>query len=124
MATAIKKTATRKYTADEFIATQFHTAEEKAKFTNDLIRFIDGEFKGRFTKSLYQGLHCSGYFRFIAHYDINGFHYEKFSDRTRQDEFMNDLADACLRDMHMTGRADLWTDVKTILVKHYGWDAY
>lgn len=114
------KTATRKYTAEDFTATQFHTAAEKAKFTNDLIRFIDGGFKGRFTKSLYQGLHCSGYFSFIAHYNIHGFHEEKFSTEDRQQEFLADLERASVRDMH-TGRADIWADVKTVLVRHYQW---
>lgn len=120
MATATKKTAP-KHTADEFVATKFTTAAEKAKFTNDLIRFIDGGFKGRFTKSLYQGLHCSGYFGFIAHYDLQGFEYEKFSTADRQAEFMDDMERVCGRDMHLTSRPDLWFDVKKALVRHYDW---
>ena len=115
------KTATKKYTAEDFIATKFTTAEDKAKFTNELIRFIDGGFKGRFTKRLYEGLHCSGYFGFIAHYNIHGFHDEKFSTPARQDEFMADLERVSARDMHNSSRPDLWFDVKKTLVRHYDW---
>lgn len=114
------RTATKKFTAEDFTATKFHTAEEKAKFTNDLIRFIDKGFTGRFTKSLYQGLHCSGYFSFIAHYNLEGFHYEKFSTPDRCEEFMEDLERASVRDAH-SGRYDLWCDVKMALIRHYDW---
>lgn len=114
------KTATKKFTAEDFTATEFHTAEEKAKFTNDLIRFIDKGFQGRFTKSLYQGLHCSGYFGFIAHYNLEGFRYEKFSTADRCEEFMADLERASVRDAH-SGRYDLWCDVKMALIRHFNW---
>lgn len=107
------------FTEDQFIATKFDTAAEKAKFTNALIKFIDGGYKGRFTKALYQGLHCSGYFDFIAHYNIDGFKWEKFSDKERQELFFADMKRACIRDMD-TDRIHLWSDVKKALAQHYG----
>lgn len=103
----------------EFIATKFTTAEQKAKFTKDVIRFIDGGFKGRFTKAMYEGLH--GHFGFIAHYNIDGFKYEQFSTEDRQEDFLRTLKRNCLRDQH-SSRPDIWSDVKTALVEHYSWD--
>ena len=51
----------------QFIATQWNSAEDKAKFANALMTFIANEFPRRsFTKSLYQRL--SNTFGHIAHY--------------------------------------------------------
>lgn len=106
----------------EFLATKFHTAAQKEKFTKDIIRFIDGGFKGRFTKSMYEGLHCSGNFGFIAHYNIDGFKYEQFGTEDRQEDFLRQLKRGCLRDLHTQRKAELWGDVKTALIEHYDWE--
>ncbi len=96
------------------------TPARKARFVNTLIRFIDqGCPAERFTKQLYDGLYNHGYFSgFIAHYDRNGFYAEHFSTPDRRREFFSELMRSCRRDAQ-SGRADLWCDVKTILLNHY-----
>ncbi len=55
------------FTAEEFIATQWNTAENKAVFGNHLLRFIEAGFpQNLFTKTLYNRL--SMCFQHIAHY--------------------------------------------------------
>ena len=56
-----------RFQPDEFTATKWDTAEVKAKFANDLCRFMAADFKeSLFTKALYQRLSmCFGH---IAHY--------------------------------------------------------
>ena len=57
-----------RFQADEFTATKWDNSEVKAKFANDLCRFIAADFKeSLFTKALYQRLSmCLGH---IAHYN-------------------------------------------------------
>ena len=99
------------------------TPEKKARFVNALIRFIDqGYPEVKFSKSLYDGLYCHGYFGFIAHYDRAGFYAEQFSTVGRQEVFFDDLMHDCGQGAH-TQRWDLWADVKRILLEHYGKEA-
>lgn len=60
------------FNASQFAATKFNTAEEKAKWANDLMAFVESGFKpSKWTKALYQRL--SKCFMHIAHYDMGGF---------------------------------------------------
>ena len=64
----VRALTTPAFTPEEFTATQWSAAADKAKFANALMTFIANEFPRRsFTKSLYQRL--SNTFGHIAHYD-------------------------------------------------------
>jgi hypothetical protein len=69
------------FTADQFTPTEFSTAEDKARFANQFVKFVSNGYKfADFPKWFYQRLSmCFGH---IAHYDRFGF-YETFfkSDR-------------------------------------------
>jgi hypothetical protein len=77
-----------------FVAEQFTTmvnggitAEAKADYGNQLMRFIASGFKRTlFTKSLYNNLNSS--FGHIVHFDIDGFYAVWFSDVYRQYEWL------------------------------------
>jgi hypothetical protein len=60
------------FSADEFTATKWDTADAKAQFANKLGKFIAADFKeGLFTNAIYSRLsNCFGH---IAHYSRNGF---------------------------------------------------
>ena len=62
------------FSAAQFTATKWATAEEKAKALNGLIRFIEAGFlEQRFTKAIYYALsqHLLGH---CAEYDRRGFY--------------------------------------------------
>ena len=60
------------FTAAQFTATKWDTAEEKAAFANWLADFIASDFpQTKFTKKRYTRLSMT--FGHIAHYDIGGF---------------------------------------------------
>ena len=71
------------FTAAEFTATQWDSADDKAKFANALMKFIANEFpRPNFTKSLYRRL--SNTFGHIANYNIDGFYgvfFERDADK-------------------------------------------
>jgi hypothetical protein len=73
------------FSADEFTATKWDTADAKAHFASKLCKFIAADFKeGLFTNALYSRLrNCFGH---IAHYNRNGF-FERFFDPPRQNRF-------------------------------------
>jgi hypothetical protein len=92
------------------------TPERKARFVSSLLKFIrDGFPRERFTRQLYMGLSTHGYFGFIAHYDLDGFHHAQFSTPDRQARFLKQLRSCCARDSKLD-RPDLWTDVKAVLL--------
>jgi len=92
------------------------TPERKARFVSALVKFIrDGFPRERFTRQLYMGLSTHGYFGFIAHYDLDGFHHAQFSTPDRQARFLKQLRSCCARDSKLD-RPDLWTDVKAVLL--------
>ena len=67
------------FTAADFTATKWDTSEDKAKFSNDLCRFIANDFKATmFTDKLYRRLAMM--FGHIAHYNKVGFTAEFFED--------------------------------------------
>ena len=66
------------FTAADFTATKFASAEEKARIANKLTRFILGGFKqASFSQAMYTRL--SNMFGHIAHYNLNGFYETWFS---------------------------------------------
>ena len=66
-ATTVRALTTPAFTAAEFTATNWDSADDKAKFANALMKFIANEFpRQSFTKSLYRRL--SNTFGHIANY--------------------------------------------------------
>jgi hypothetical protein len=91
-----------RFHADEFTATKWDSSEVKAKFANDLCRFMAADFKeSLFTKALYQRLSmCWGH---IAHYNREGFFGEFFrSQRGKVDFLEQSLAWRCFGDPEYT----------------------
>ena len=78
------------FTAADFAATKWDTGEVKAKFANDLCRFMAKDFKENlFTRALYQRLSmCWGH---IAHYDREGFFSEFFRDLQGKVAFLEQI---------------------------------
>lgn len=71
--------ATGPFTADQFVATEWSTAEDKAQFGNTFVHFVKSDFnRKQFTKPFYRRL--SMCFSHIAHNDIFGF-YNTWFDR-------------------------------------------
>ena len=67
------------FQASNFTATQWNTAEDKAKMANKLTKFILNGFQhASFTKDMYKRL--SSMFGHIAEYDIHGFYTVWFED--------------------------------------------
>ena len=67
------------YPASNFTPTKWNTAEEKARMTNKLTKFILNGFQEKsFTKEMYKRL--STMFGHIAEYDIKGFYAVWFKD--------------------------------------------
>lgn len=91
-----------RFTAEEFTPTKWDSAETKAKFANDLCRFMAADFKeSLFTKTLYQRLSmCFGH---IAHYSREGFLGEFFRDLRGKVAFLEQtLAWRCFGDPEFT----------------------
>ena len=75
------------FEASQFTPTQWSTAEEKAKFANHLMRFIEKDFpQTLFTKTFYNRLMNT--FGHIAHYNIAGFWETFFTDTRKKVEFL------------------------------------
>ena len=91
-----------RFQADEFTATKWDNSEVKAKFANDLCRFIVADFKeSLFTKALYQRLSMT--FGHIAHYDQEGFFSEFFRDLRGKVDFLDQtLSWRCFGDPEYT----------------------
>jgi hypothetical protein len=67
-----------KFTADQFTPTQWETADDKAWFANQFVKFIKSDFDQRhFTDRFYRRL--SNTFGYIAHYNRHGFRSEFFT---------------------------------------------
>ena len=78
-ATIVRALTTPAFEPDHFTATQWSTAEDKAKFANALMKFIAHEFpRQSFSKTLYQRL--SNTFGHIAHTNQDGY-YSAFFER-------------------------------------------
>ena len=75
------------FSPSQFIPTRWSTAEEKARFSNALLHFVDSGFaRNLFTDRLYDRLsNCFGH---IAHYNSTGFYEEWFLSLTAQVRFL------------------------------------
>lgn len=75
------------FTADQFTATQWDSASQKAKFANHFVRFVNSGFKASlFYDWFYKRLSMT--FGHIAHYDRNGFYAEWFMHDVCHAEFI------------------------------------
>lgn len=75
------------FTASQFTPTQWDTAEQKAKFANQFVRFVDSDFKATiFPKWFYNKL--SNTFGHIAHFNQGGFYDTFFSTLEGRVQFM------------------------------------
>lgn len=111
------------FTAAEFTATKWDSAEKKAEFANKLCKFIAADFKeSLFTKSLYERLSMT--FGHIAHYNREGFFGNFFVNLTGKVEFLEQtLQWPCFGDPEYTYR-DVERAIKTRLRKGGLLDAY
>ena len=76
--------------AAAFMPTKWNSADDKARFGNQLLAFIAADFlKTKWTNAFY-GLLCQ-HFGFIAHYDQQGFWDEYFHDLPGKLRFLRDL---------------------------------
>lgn len=83
------------FTAAEFTATEFHSAEDKAKFANALCRFIAAGCPERlWTKPFYRRLNST--FGMIAHCNRHGFWEEFFTDARSRLAFIQRLRWYCV----------------------------
>ena len=86
-----KKTA-KIFTADRYMPTKFHSAEDKAKFANHFVRFVESGFKPTlFPKWFYNRL--SNTFSHIAHFNRGGFYATWFDSLDSKIKFLVRLRD-------------------------------
>ena len=78
------------FNAGMFKSTEFSTAEDKAKFANHLIRFIESGYNWNlFYRWFYTRLSMS--FGHIAHYNKSGFYNTWFADKTSQSAWLSHI---------------------------------
>jgi hypothetical protein len=76
-----------KFDALQFVPTEFHTAEDKAKFANQFVKLVESDFsKNMFPKWFYTQLSMT--FGHIAHYNQMGFYDEFFRDTKGKIDFL------------------------------------
>ena len=76
------------FNASQFTATQHSTAEDKAKFANQFVKFVQSDFRSKeFPIWFYQRLSMT--FGHIAHYDRGGFFHTFFDDQEGKLEFID-----------------------------------
>jgi hypothetical protein len=100
------------FTADLFVQAHGSTPEDKAKFANHFVRFVEQGFPERlWTKSFYQRL--SNTFGHIAHFDIHGFWCVWFENTFKQIQFLErTLAWPCYGDAGFT-----YSDVERAIIE-------
>jgi hypothetical protein len=101
------------FTAQDFTATNFATAEEKAKWANQFTKFILGGLqRNSFKKEIYRQLqHMFGH---CAEYDINGFYFTWFEDAYKCLHWVETIATSWLVGI---GQPQFtWSDVEIKLV--------
>jgi hypothetical protein len=87
-AAIVRALTTPAFQPHQFIATQWNSAEDKAKFANALMAFIAQEFpRPRFTRALYQRL--SNTFGHIANYDRDTYYSEFFEREADKIAFLD-----------------------------------
>lgn len=101
----------RRFTADEFHATRFTSADEKAKVVNDTIRFINADApEASLSRLLYKAY--SLHFGHIAHNDRSGFHFVWFATARKRLNFVEQIADR----HPWQGISPDWKDVEAALL--------
>lgn len=99
------------FTASQFTATQFDSAENKAKWANAMATWIEAGFPAqRWTHNLYHHLYQHMYGH-IAHYDSAGFFAVWFSDRGRQLQWLQHATQGAI----YGDPAYTWSDVEHVL---------
>lgn len=99
-----------KFQAHQFTATEWSSAEDKAKFANHFVRFVEGDFKDTlFPQWFYNRLSmCFGH---IAHYNRGGFYAEWFHSLRGRFRFVeHKLQYPCYGQPNHT-----WSDVERVL---------
>ena len=102
------------FTPTMFTPTQWNTAEDKAKFANHFVRFVDSDFKPTlFQKWFYARL--SNTFGHIAHYNQGGFFEEFFTNDRDKIRFLTQTVQfPCYGDPRFT-----FSDVEQALAAHF-----
>lgn len=90
------------FTTAQLKATKWDGEPVKAKFLNDLANFVRSGFKRtKFTKALYKRLSMT--FGHIAHYNIEGFYDEWFTNAGNQQRWIQNALDySCCGDPEYT----------------------
>jgi hypothetical protein len=103
--------AAKRFTADMFVPTKWDSAEDKAKFANDFVRFVKSDFKGTlFSNKFYKRL--SNTFGHIAHFDRGGFYATFFTTTADKVRFLgHTIAFPCYGDPAFT-----YSDVEKKLI--------
>lgn len=86
------------FTPDRFTPTKWDTAEKKAAFATQFIKFVQSDFaKSKFTKAFYRRLSMT--FGHIAHFNMHGFFEEFFTTTQDKVRFLRQtLAHPCWGD--------------------------
>ena len=90
------------YSASQFTPTQWDTAQDKAQFANQFVRFVHGGFNAKhFTDRFYRRLSMT--FGHIAHYNRGGFWAEFFTSTEDIVRFLeHTLSHTCCGDPEWT----------------------
>jgi len=100
------------FTASQFTPTAYDSAEQKAKFATQFVRFVEADFKRTlFPKWFYKALSCT--FGHIAHYDQNGFYHTWFRDTRAKLAFL----DRTLEFPRYGDPKFTYSDVETVLAR-------
>ena len=102
------------FTAKDFTATNFATAEDKAKWANKFTKFVLGGFqRGSFKKEIYKQIqHMFGH---CAEYDLNGFYITWFEDTYKCLHWVETMATSWLVGI---GQPQFtWSDVEIKLIE-------
>ena len=78
------------FKADQFFDTKWEKADQKARFANHLVRFVESKYQRTlFYKWFYTRLSMT--YQHIAHYNQYGFYEEWFSDERGQTAFIKTI---------------------------------
>ena len=106
-----------KFDAQQFTATKFGSAEDKAKGLSALVSFIEAGFpESKFTRRVYDAL-CLHMLGHIAHFNQAGFYAEWFATPESQLEWLRYAARGGAYGAGMGDPAYTWSDVETVLVE-------
>jgi hypothetical protein len=100
------------FRAEHFVPTKWDTAEDKAWFANQFVKFVGSGFsENYFTKRFYDRL--NGCFGHIAHYDLHGFWNHFFESQEGKVQFLKQcMTHTCVGDPEWT-----YSDVERKLVE-------